>query len=409
MRIALAAPTYLPARRANTIQVMKMAQALVAIGHQVRVTVPDPFPGPPRQAEDPEWLELAHHYGLQHRFIVEWLPALPRMRRYDYAMRAVQRAQRWGAHIFYTRLPQAALLACFNSLDTILEMHDIPGGILGPWIFRRFVRSARARRLVAISHTLADDLAARYALPAPDGFTLVAPDGVDLERYADLPAPEVARKSLFVPDRPSLAKSIGPGTQLPLRLGQPPAFIAGYTGHLYPGRGSELLLGLAARLPEITFLLAGGEPQDISRLGAQVNAQGLQNVILVGFVANADLPLYQAACDVLLMPYQQHVAASSGGDIARYLSPMKLFEYLACGRAILSSDLPVLREVLSPEIAVLLPPEDVTAWVASLLQLYRSPQERARLAQRARQAAGQYRWEARAERLLAGLAISLEG
>ena len=41
MRIALIAPTYLPARRANTIQVMKMAQAITLLGHQVRVVVPD--------------------------------------------------------------------------------------------------------------------------------------------------------------------------------------------------------------------------------------------------------------------------------------------------------------------------------------------------------------------------------
>ncbi len=120
---------------------------------------------------------------------------------------------------------------------------------------------------------------------------------------------------------------------------------------------------MAECLPEVTFLLVGGDPEDVGRLQAQ--AKGLKNVILTGFIPNVDLPLYQAACDVLLMPYQRQVAASSGGDIARYLSPMKLFEYLACGRAILCSDLPVLHEVLNPENAVLLPPDDTQAWVKS--------------------------------------------
>ena len=41
-------------------------------------------------------------------------------------------------------------------------------------------------------------------------------------------------------------------------------FTAGYTGHLYPGRGGELLVELSAALPQITFLIVGGEAQDLS-------------------------------------------------------------------------------------------------------------------------------------------------
>jgi glycosyltransferase involved in cell wall biosynthesis len=103
------------------------------------------------------------------------------------------------------------------------------------------------------------------------------------------------------------------------------------------------------------------------------------------------------------MPYGESVSASSGGDIAPYLSPMKLFEYLASGRPILSSDLPVLREVLDDEFAVLLPPGDVGAWAAALEALAADPARRERLGEAGRTAAGQYSWKARAERILAGL------
>jgi glycosyltransferase involved in cell wall biosynthesis len=82
---------------------------------------------------------------------------------------------------------------------------------------------------------------------------------------------------------------------------------------------------------------------------------------------------------------------------------MKLFEYLACGRAIVSSDLPVLREVLNPQNAVLLPAEDGAAWAAALQELQTNPERRARLAAQARQDANGYTWEARASRILAGL------
>ena len=78
---------------------------------------------------------------------------------------------------------------------------------------------------------------------------------------------------------------------------------------------------------------------------------GIKNVHLTGFVPNEELPLYQAACDILLMPYEEAIAGSSGGDTARFASPMKAFEYMAAGRPILSSDLPVFREVLDEAFA----------------------------------------------------------
>jgi glycosyltransferase involved in cell wall biosynthesis len=305
------------------------------------------------------------------------------LRRYDYGWKAVRWAQDWGAELIYTRLPQAAARASLLGLPTLFEVHDFPQGRLGPLLFQAFLRGRGACRLVSITRSLLDDLATAFHLPKRPAFALVAPDGVDLERYQDLPAPEEAR------------------LQLPAMAGR--GFTAGYTGHLYPGRGAELLLNLASRLPEMTFLLAGGEPADVRRFEGEAGRQGLENVLLPGFVPNAELPAWQAACDVLLMPYERRVAASSGGDIARYLSPMKLFEYLACGRPILSSDLPPLREVLTPEIAVLLPPGDVETWTFALRDLCQDPHRRASLASAARIAAQGYGWEGRAARILEGI------
>ena len=385
MKVAIVAPTPIPTRTANSLQVMKMSQALASLGNEVRVASPTYHPA---DVQGHDWQALARHYGLQQAFAIDWLPAHPRFRRYDYAARAVTWARRWQADILYTRLPQAAALASRLGDKTILEIHDIPQGRLGPWLFRLFLKGGGARRLVVITRSLADSLERAMSVSMSPPFTLVAADGVDLTRYADLPAAPEAR------------------TRLENLQGRMSCFTAGYTGHLYAGRGGELMIDLATRHPDITFLLVGGEPPDVARLQAQVDARRLENVILTGFIPNADLPLYQAACDVLLMPYQKHVAASSGGDIAPYLSPMKLFEYLACGRAILSSDLPVLREVLNPANAVLLDPEDVDGWAAALRLLQNDPRRRENLGQQARRDASLYTWEARARAILAGLETS---
>ena len=405
MKIAIVAPTEIPARRANTLQVMKMAQAFSAEGHEVRLAAPSPR-RPPSPSALPGadegysstanlvWEDLARHYGLRHPFAVEWLYSNPRLRRYDYGWRAVSWARRWQAGLLYTRLPQAAAISSALGFPTILEVHDLPCGTAGSWIFRKVLQGKGARRLVAITQALAADLSDRFGRDFSPPFTLIAPDGVDLERYQRLPGPEQARRSL------ALASISGPLVNL-----DPDRFTVGYTGHLYPGRGGNLLLELAKRLPEISFLIVGGEPRQVEAMQSDADYHSLKNLLLTGFVPNADLPLYQAACDVLLMPYQEKVEASSGGDISRYLSPMKLFEYLACERAIVSSDLAVLQEVLNHENAVLLPPGSLQAWVDTIRDLESNPGLRLKLAKRACQDAARYTWEARAEKILAGLSL----
>ncbi len=378
MKIALIAPTYLPARRANTIQVMKMAQALTALGHELLLLVPGKQP-----AECPaSWDVLAHHYGIIQRFEIEWLTTNPRLRSYDYGLNAIQRAKQWDAGLIYTRLPQAAALSSFLGISTVYEIHDLPHGILGPWLLTRFIKGRGAQALVMITSALREALASKIAPPKSLPF-VVAPDGVDLARYQNLPSPAEARQSL-----PSAFHL------------HPTAFVAGYTGHLYPGRGADLILKIAAQLPEVKFLLVGGETNDVERARAQAKSRKLENITLTGFVPNSILPHYQAACDILLMPYQKQVSASSGGDIANFLSPMKLFEYLACGRLILSSDLPVLQEVLNGENAVLLPSDHPEPWVAAIEDLRANPEKGSQLAAQAKRDAQRYSWETRAQKIL---------
>ena len=392
MKVAVIAPTIIPARKANTFQVMKMTQAFTTLGHQVQLIIPDETELD--QGADRSWDSLAKHYGLQNQFPMVWLPIRSKLRKYDYAWRAVHWARRWGADVIYTRLPQAAALAANQKQATIFEIHDYPLGTMASWLLRLFLRGREAHCLVVISQVLAADLFEDYHISHNTLSTKVLPDGIDLQRYRDLSPPEKSRELLF-------AKLKTENQDLVYQF-SPNVFTAGYTGHLYPGRGVSLILDIATGIPEINILIVGGEPRDVNRVQRWVSERDLENVTLTGFVPNADLPRYQAACDVLLMPYQTHVSASSGGDIGRYLSPMKLFEYMACGRVICSSDLPVLQEVLSPEIAILLPPEDSDAWVTAIQKLKDDPTIRDDMSRRAKAAAKEYSWEDRAEKMLDG-------
>ena len=73
----------------------------------------------------------------------------------------------------------------------------------------------------------------------------------------------------------------------------------GFTGHIYPGRGAELLFELAGRMPDVNFLWVGGTPDEVAYWREQLIGSGATNVTMTGFVENSRLPLYQAAADII--------------------------------------------------------------------------------------------------------------
>ncbi len=81
---------------------------------------------------------------------------------------------------------------------------------------------------------------------------------------------------------------------------------------------------------------------------------------------------------------------------------MKLFEYMASGRAIVASDLPTNAEVVSDgESALLTPPSDVEALAAAIRRLRDDPALRQRLADNAYATVMEsYTWDARAKAIL---------
>jgi glycosyltransferase involved in cell wall biosynthesis len=353
---------------------MKVCQAFVDLGHEIHLWLPSPEP---KMA----LAELKEFYGIRDSFPISWLTSFKVFRRYDFSLRAVLKARARDPSLFYVWPLQAAAIASSLGLPTALEVHDRPQGRLGPILFRRFLEGRGATRVLPITEAMREWLSDSYQVDLEPPFALVAPMGVDLAQYHNLPDPENAREE----------------------LGLNKGFTAGYAGHLYAGRGIDMLMDLAWRNQDVHFLWAGGDPEAVEFWRSRLQKAGLQNVQLMGFVPNERLPLVHAACDVLLMPYERKISVSSGGDTAQFASPMKQFEYLASGRAILASKLPVFREVLNEGNAVLLPPNDVAAWDQALNQLIADDGRRNLLAERARKDAAQYDWRDRARRLLDGL------
>jgi glycosyltransferase involved in cell wall biosynthesis len=366
MKIAAICTSDIPSNKANAIQVMKVMDALLALDHEVRLWSPG------KQAADLPGIKQL--FGMQKLPQLKWAASDPRWKRYDYIASTFLQALFWKPDLIYTWTLQSAVLGLMFRIPVILELHDRPTGKVGVLAFNRFVKKKGKKRLLLITDALRNALENEQQVDLSGEWVQIAPNGIDLLQYEDVPAPKVARESLQLEEK----------------------FTAVFTGHFYAGRGIELLFGLAQSVPEVNFLWVGGADDMVQSWRQRLDVAGVKNVTITGFVPQADLPLYQAAGDVLLMPYGLKIAGSSGGNSAEICSPMKMFDYLATGRPIISSELPVLHEILSEQNTVFCPAKNIESWANAIRDLFRNEQRCKQMGEHARKTAMQYTWQNRA-------------
>ncbi len=156
---------------------------------------------------------------------------------------------------------------------------------------------------------------------------------------------------------------IAPGRQLVL-----------WQGILFPYKGLDLLLDawhtVEADAQNATLIVAGtGSPELLAEARAQVDRLALRHVVLdMRFIATEDLVALYRAADVVVYPYR---AITTSGALATGV---------ALGKAVVATDLPVFRELLTDGVdALLTSPGDVPALAHAVLRLLRDPALRALL------------------------------
>jgi len=371
MKIALITNSRIPSLTANSIQAMKVAQALMQLGHEIRMFAPHETEAVSREV-------LLAHYGLRLAPDLELLPSNKYLKRLDFILHAQRAAKKFKPDLIYTWLSQSAVFGLWMGYPVVLEMHANVAGKTGAWWLRRFCR-AKGRKLMAVTTSALRNALERSAkLQFKDDTLLVAPNGVELEKYKDLPSLDEARRQLNLPGGPTV----------------------GFTGHIYSGRGANLLFELARRMPQVNFLWVGGTSELVEFWRSRLSEANVMNVTMTGFVKHEHIPLYQAASDILLMPYSRSISASSGQDIAEVINPMKMFEYMASGRAIISANLPSIREVLNERNAIFCEPDNIGNWRAAIESLLDDEIRRHNLGVQAQRDVELFSWVKREEKVL---------
>lgn len=266
----------------------------------------------------------------------------------------------------------------------LYEVHDLeashpskaskwPRGFWGwflPWLDRVSLRGAD--RIISLTGTFREWLVTGGLRKAED--IVVVPDGF-APPESGYPSKSEARHELGLPAD---------------------AFIVGYAGLTFAYRRLDLLVTAFAPLArehnDALLLLVGGRPFELLELRAQAGRLGIdpKRIVTPGQVEHDRTPIYLAAADVLVIP-----------DTVTQMtaSPLKLFEYMAAGRAIVCIDLPALREIVDETSALFFPEGDFYALTACLLRLRSDDTTRERLGKEAKRLSTRYTYRARAEKI----------
>ena len=368
MRIVYLTSSPVPSKAANSVHVMKMAQALAKLGHKTMLIAPEYGRTEPFEVADPYAF-----YGVSRTFQFIRGPALTRISNKELAHYWFVRAVLFffRPDIVYSRCLKMAQRLTKDGFKVIAERHDLIHKAHAVEPFKQLIARKNCLGLVVISDALKAAMVREYDLPEAKIF--VAHDAAD--------APPEALELAVLPETGHKR--------------------AGYIGHLYEGRGIDVIIGAARLKPQIAFHIVGGNPEDVTRW--QVQASDLGNVTFHGHVAPSETVRYTASFDCLLAPYQRKVAVHGGGDTAQWMSPLKIFEYMSSGRPLICSDLPVLREILRPdENAVLCPPDDIQAWADAIEKVCTDTEFAHHIAAAAKaDFEAHYTWTGRAKAILA--------
>lgn len=287
------------------------------------------------------------------------------------------------ADIYYSRDPLTLfLLSLVKPREKLVyESHRLNQPGRGAWLQRQVL--SRVGATVAVTPPLRDGLAKRQEGVKHPSRLIVAHDGIRKARFDGMPSQSEARQQIGWPQD---------------------LFIVGYVGRLQTmglDKGVNVVIDAIAQMKQrdsVAIALVGG-PDDQAEICRQrwIN-HGLpeSRFLYAGHVAADQVPRYLSAFDVCTMPlpWTEH--------FAYYASPIKLFEYMASGRALVATDLPSWADVVTDgENALLIPPSDATAFAAALERLQNDPQLRQRIASNAcERVMEHYTWEARAKAII---------
>lgn len=367
MKICYISSSSIPSKTANSIHVMKMCQAFTNKNIKIELLCP-------AFKDIDKDIDEFSYYGIKTKFNIRRV-LWPDFKGsgYLYGILASIYSVFLRAQLNYCRNLVGAFFSALFGKETVLEVHSPikNSGRLIDFLFRGLIRLPRFKGLVVITKSLKDYYESNY--PFLLGKIHVAPDGSDVCE---------------------IEKNICSESENKVNIG--------YVGSLHSGKGMEIIASLVPLIRDVNFHVVGGDESQVDFWSNKLNRY--DNIIFHGFLNHAIVPQYISSFDIVLVPNQNQVLGAGKGtvDIGKWTSPLKIFEYMSCGKAIVASDLPVLREVLKNGYnSMLCSPVNISEWLKAIELLRQDNQLRSYIGENAKfDFLENYTWDIRAKKII---------
>ena len=362
-----------PSEKAASLFAAKSAEAFAQEGLRVVLLAPRRFS---RLMEDPY-----QYYHVKQNFEIVFLPTLdllflPVFKKFFFSLgflffsfsSALYLKFKAGKQdVIYSNESLPLWCASFFFKNTFYEMHDFPESKRS--LFGIFLK--RMRFVLVHNQWKMNRLREVFKIDA--GRIMYEPNAVDVDEFDSAVNKDEARRNLAIP----LDKKI-----------------AMYTGHLYGWKGVDTLAQAATKLPrEWLVVFVGGTEKDIESFKGKYGNDS--RVLIAGHKKHSEIPLWQKAADVLVLPN------TAKENISKYYtSPMKLFEYMASKRPIVATDIPSVREILNDTNAIIIPPDDSEAMAKGIMEALQNNNKVEKITRKAYSDVGLHTWKERAKRIL---------
>ena len=332
MKICYLANTAIPSTNASAIQIVKMCEAFSELKNNVKLITTNASSG-----------NIFNFYKIKTKFNFKRIQNFKKFplgfKFYLFSFFSIIEGLKFKPDIYITRNFFTCFLLIILNKKVILELHhglETESRIVRLIVKNfNFLNSKHLLKLIAITNYVKKDYETKYLVKSDK--IIVLPSGSSIkENYKFSPI----KKKLNI----------------------------GYLGSLYKSRGLGLIIKLAKIDPQNSYYVYGNKKQ----LKLSINKRIEKNLYLNDYIAYKKIPEILLKMDLLLMPYTSSITvAGDVGDITKYTSPLKLFDYLSAGRPIICSNFEVLKEIIDDNKNAIFVKnyQNVFAWKKEIIKL----------------------------------------
>ncbi len=363
----------MPTEKAHGIQIIKMCEAFAKEGKEVELIVPNRTT---KIKDDP-----FTYYNVENKFKITrlWSLDLIFLGKVGFYIQALTFSKRVSMYlffkkgIFYTRDEIVAFYLRLINKSTFWEVHMGQQNLFASLSLKMGVK------IIVITEALKDLYIKKFI---EKDKILVAPDAYDPKEFDYLLSKESLRKELNLPIDRTIISYIGKYKTMGLSKG---------VENIIPS-----FIDLYKKDSSIFLLIVGPEEKEKKEFVSLFDSVKIPQTSykILTHVNHLEAPKYMKASDILLMVYPNTT------HYAYYMSPLKLFEYMASGAAIIASDLPSLREILNDSSCFFFNPDDQRNFNRVLSEAIFNKELRKIKAEEAYENVQKHTWNKRAKNIL---------